>query len=252
MHKFNEAIAAFEEKLLLSPDISLERTWLLHDIGRCYLELDEIEKATEYAEKSAAIAEEWKDLRWDLRANVLLGQCKARIGDFQQSANYYHSALTKARELQDLQAIMSINIVIEDITAKHGITAHPTPDTSTLNIINPTLHSIQPGTPRKLSHSTSSMPLGNNLIGKSSSMSQRLVVISDHTNTDSNNGVNITPRFVPKLMIHPPAQKLLLPNQSPPLELKSRITELPDVIGSRASRKNMGSPLPAVNKGLHV
>ena len=53
---------------------SLESTWLYHEIGRCYLEVGEHQKAMDYGEKSLAAAQEAEDEVWQLNACVLVAQ----------------------------------------------------------------------------------------------------------------------------------------------------------------------------------
>ena len=52
----------------------LESTWLFHEIGRCYLELEEYAKAKEYGDKSLASAQSSDDPIWRLNSTVLVGQ----------------------------------------------------------------------------------------------------------------------------------------------------------------------------------
>ena len=49
--KFKEAINVWEEKLPLASN-DIEKAWLFHEIGRCYLELGNNEKACDYGNKS--------------------------------------------------------------------------------------------------------------------------------------------------------------------------------------------------------
>lgn len=52
----------------------LEKTWLFHEIGRCYLELGKYTDAREHGEKSLACAKEAEDEGWQLHASVLIAQ----------------------------------------------------------------------------------------------------------------------------------------------------------------------------------
>jgi hypothetical protein len=54
----------------------IETTWLCHEIGRCYLELDNAEKARDYGERSLAAAELADDRMWQLHASVLIAQAE--------------------------------------------------------------------------------------------------------------------------------------------------------------------------------
>ena len=53
---------------------SLESTWLYHEIGRCYLELEDFEQARKYGEQSNEEAEKAEDNTWKLNSCVLVGQ----------------------------------------------------------------------------------------------------------------------------------------------------------------------------------
>lgn len=74
----NPASSSFfrwEEKIPLAKT-TLEKTWLFHEIGRCYLELDQAWQAQSYGEKSQQYAEEEGDLEWQLNASVLVAQAQ--------------------------------------------------------------------------------------------------------------------------------------------------------------------------------
>jgi hypothetical protein len=58
---------------------ALESTWLYHEIGRCYLELNKFTEAREYGEKSNAEAETADDNTWKLNSCVLVGQAMGRF-----------------------------------------------------------------------------------------------------------------------------------------------------------------------------
>jgi len=67
---------------------ALEKTWLYHEIGRCYLEMGEHEKAEDYGEKSLAAAQEAKDDVWQLNATVLIAQAQGHTSLI-SSSNFY-------------------------------------------------------------------------------------------------------------------------------------------------------------------
>ncbi|XP_060250881.1 outer dynein arm-docking complex subunit 4 isoform X3 [Ovis aries] len=73
--KFQQAIDTWEEKIPLAKT-TLEKTWLFHEIGRCYLELDQAWEAQSYGEKSQQCAEEEGDMEWQLNASVLVAQAQ--------------------------------------------------------------------------------------------------------------------------------------------------------------------------------
>lgn len=49
---------------------------MFHEIGRCYLELDQALQAQNYGEKSQQCAEEEGDIEWQLNASVLVAQAQ--------------------------------------------------------------------------------------------------------------------------------------------------------------------------------
>ncbi|PIO30624.1 hypothetical protein AB205_0016700 [Aquarana catesbeiana] len=73
--RFKEAVKVWEEKIPLATS-SLEKTWLFHEIGRCYLELGLLEDARNYGMKSQEEAEEAGDVEWQLNASVLVAQAQ--------------------------------------------------------------------------------------------------------------------------------------------------------------------------------
>lgn len=68
-------VPRWEEKIPLAKT-TLEKTWLFHEIGRCYLELDQAWEAQSYGEKSQQCAEEEGDMEWQLNASVLVAQAQ--------------------------------------------------------------------------------------------------------------------------------------------------------------------------------
>ncbi|KAI8848575.1 hypothetical protein BC829DRAFT_393873 [Chytridium lagenaria] len=113
LKRFEEAITSFEKKLVLTPAGTLERAWLLHDIGRCNLELGSDDTAILKANECLAIAEALKDKRWALNAHVLAAQAEGRSGRISQSISEYTSALLLANDLHDARATEAITQAME-------------------------------------------------------------------------------------------------------------------------------------------
>ena len=67
----------WERKLPMSKS-PLESTWLYHEIGRCYLELNKFSEAKNYGEQSDTAALEAEDQMWQLQASVLIAQAEGR------------------------------------------------------------------------------------------------------------------------------------------------------------------------------
>ena len=78
--KFQDAINTWEEKLPLATN-DIEKAWLFHEIGRCYLELGNNQKACEFGNKSLEAAKKINDETWQLNATVLIAQSEAKMGD---------------------------------------------------------------------------------------------------------------------------------------------------------------------------
>ncbi|XP_074835114.1 outer dynein arm-docking complex subunit 4 isoform X2 [Carettochelys insculpta] len=111
--KFQQAIDTWEEKIPLAKT-SLEKTWLFHEIGRCYLELDEATEAQDYGEKSLQSAEEDGDVEWQLNASVLVAQAQVKLEDFQSAVMNFEKALEKAKLLHNDAAQQAIISALDD------------------------------------------------------------------------------------------------------------------------------------------
>ncbi|KAJ8328399.1 hypothetical protein O5D80_003756 [Batrachochytrium dendrobatidis] len=119
MRLYKDAIAAFEEKLVFSAKDSIERAWLLHDLGRCYLEIKNYAKAVSFGESCLASANSMNDSRWKLNAGVLVAQAQVQLKDFEGAIDCYSSALISARDLLDEAATQAINKALNDLKARH-------------------------------------------------------------------------------------------------------------------------------------
>uniref|UniRef100_A0A8C4LQA6 Outer dynein arm-docking complex subunit 4 n=1 Tax=Equus asinus asinus TaxID=83772 RepID=A0A8C4LQA6_EQUAS len=110
--KFQQAIDTWEEKIPLAKT-TLEKTWLFHEIGRCYLELDQPWQAQNYGEKSQQCAEEEGDIEWQLNASVLVAQAQVKLRDFESAVNNFEKALERAKLVHNneaQQAIISVSL----------------------------------------------------------------------------------------------------------------------------------------------
>ncbi|KAJ3203026.1 hypothetical protein HDU67_010438 [Dinochytrium kinnereticum] len=117
LRRYDEAITSFEKKLVLTQAGTLERAWLLHDIGRCHLELGRDERGVLRGKESLAIAETLKDKRWVLNAHVLIAQGEARSGRIDQALTEYSLALQPANDLHDTRAAEAITKALENLRA---------------------------------------------------------------------------------------------------------------------------------------
>ncbi|XP_059582926.1 outer dynein arm-docking complex subunit 4 isoform X2 [Alligator mississippiensis] len=111
--KFQEAIDTWEEKIPMAKT-SLEKTWLFHEIGRCYLELNQATEGLEYGEKSLQSAEEEGDVEWQLNASVLVAQAQVKLEDYQSAVMNFEKALEKAKLVHNDAAQQAIIIALDD------------------------------------------------------------------------------------------------------------------------------------------
>ncbi|NXJ00412.1 TTC25 protein, partial [Psophia crepitans] len=113
--KFQQAIDTWEEKIPMAKS-SLEKTWLFHEIGRCYLELNKAEAAQNYGEKSLQSADEEGDVEWQLHATVLVAQAQVKLNDYRSAIMNFEKALEKARLIHDEAAQKAIIISLDDVS----------------------------------------------------------------------------------------------------------------------------------------
>lgn len=114
---FEKAIETWQEKVPLSKS-PLESTWLYHEIGRCYLELDKYADARDYGEKSLQAAKEADDEGWQLHASVLVAQSEVKLGDYQAASDSFERSLEMARRQNDTAAELAIHKALEEVNEK--------------------------------------------------------------------------------------------------------------------------------------
>ncbi|KAM5134981.1 outer dynein arm-docking complex subunit 4 isoform 2-T2 [Mantella aurantiaca] len=115
--RFKEAVKVWEEKIPVVTT-NLEKTWLFHEIGRCYLELELLEDARNYGMKSQEEAEEAGDEEWQLNASVLLAQAQVKLKDYQSAIRNFEKALEKAKIVNNVEAEQAILSALEDAKRK--------------------------------------------------------------------------------------------------------------------------------------
>ncbi|KAJ3379020.1 Tetratricopeptide repeat protein 25 [Entophlyctis sp. JEL0112] len=129
LRKYEDAMAAFEHKLEIlrhsksDPEVgsvSLEKAWLLHDIGRCLLELGREEEAKIKGEESLSVAELLNDTRWCLNACVLIGQVEVRQKRVELAIRAYTKALTFSQTLGDTHAVRAITEALLELNSEKG------------------------------------------------------------------------------------------------------------------------------------
>lgn len=90
MGKYKPVIDSLIKKLPNSQS-ALEKAWLLHEIGRAHLEMQNYEEAKKFGEKGLAISKKAKDNGWELNALLLLSQAKGILMEINQTCIYLYS-----------------------------------------------------------------------------------------------------------------------------------------------------------------
>ncbi|NXX13272.1 TTC25 protein, partial [Podargus strigoides] len=105
--RFQRAIDTWEEKIPMAKS-SLEKTWLFHEIGQCYLELSKAEAAQNYGQKALQTAEEEGDVEWQLHTTVLVAQAQVKLKDYWSAIINFEKALEKAKLIHNEAAQKAI------------------------------------------------------------------------------------------------------------------------------------------------
>ncbi|OXB70876.1 UNVERIFIED_CONTAM: hypothetical protein H355_011595 [Colinus virginianus] len=113
--QFQQAIDAWEEKIPMVKS-SVEKTWLFHEIGRCYLELGRAEEAQDYGERSLQCALEDRDAEWQLHAGVLVAQAQEKLKDYWSAIINFEKALEKAKLTHSHAAQEAIIAALDNVS----------------------------------------------------------------------------------------------------------------------------------------
>ncbi|NWR88512.1 TTC25 protein, partial [Furnarius figulus] len=113
--RFQQAINIWEERIPMAKS-SLEKAWLFHEIGRCYLELGEDETAQDFGEKSLESADEEGDVEWQLHATVLVAQAQVKLHDYRSAIMNFETALEKAKLVPDQEAQNTIVAALNKVS----------------------------------------------------------------------------------------------------------------------------------------
>ncbi|CAK6961251.1 outer dynein arm-docking complex subunit 4 [Scomber scombrus] len=111
--QFTQAIEIWEKKIPLIRG-GLEKTWLFHEIGRCYLELNDHEEARDYGIRSVTAADEIADEKWQLNASVLVAQSELKLGNYESCVSHFERALNHAKLQKDDSAMNAIQKVLDE------------------------------------------------------------------------------------------------------------------------------------------
>ncbi|XP_051243344.1 outer dynein arm-docking complex subunit 4 [Dicentrarchus labrax] len=111
--QFSQAIEFWEKKIPLVRG-GLEKTWLFHEIGWCYLELSRHEEARDYGVRSVDAADEIADEKWQINANVLVAQSELKLGNFESCVSHFERALTQAKLQENDAAVNAIQQALDE------------------------------------------------------------------------------------------------------------------------------------------
>ncbi|XP_056257513.1 outer dynein arm-docking complex subunit 4 [Seriola aureovittata] len=111
--QLTQAIEFWEKKIPLVRG-GLEKTWLFHEIGWCYLELNRHKEARDYGVRSVAAADEIADEKWQINANVLVAQSEMNLGNFESSVASFERALTHAKLQKDDSSMNAIQKALDE------------------------------------------------------------------------------------------------------------------------------------------
>ncbi|XP_059204393.1 outer dynein arm-docking complex subunit 4 [Centropristis striata] len=111
--QFTQAVEIWEKKIPLVRG-GLEKTWLFHEIGWCYLELSHHKEARHYGLRSVHAADEIADEKWQINANVLVAQSEMKLGNFESCVSHFEQALTKAKLQEDDSAVIAIQKALDE------------------------------------------------------------------------------------------------------------------------------------------
>ncbi|XP_071433304.1 outer dynein arm-docking complex subunit 4 [Pithys albifrons albifrons] len=113
--RFQQAIGIWKERIPMAKS-SLEKAWLFHEIGRCYLELGEAETAQDCGQKSLQSADEEGDVEWQLHATVLVAQAQVKLRNYRSAILNFERALQKARLVPDQEAQNTIITALDEVS----------------------------------------------------------------------------------------------------------------------------------------
>ncbi|NXC05413.1 TTC25 protein, partial [Orthonyx spaldingii] len=113
--RFQQAINTWEGKIPLAQS-SLEKAWLFHEIGRCYLELGKAEAAQDYGQRSLQSADEEGDVEWQLHATVLVAQAQVKLEDYRSAILNFERALDKAKLVPSEAAKNGIIAALDNVS----------------------------------------------------------------------------------------------------------------------------------------
>eukprot|EP00834_Sanchytrium_tribonematis_P003338 NODE_126_length_17250_cov_2.558743.p5 type:complete len:469 gc:universal NODE_126_length_17250_cov_2.558743:4499-5905(+) len=98
--KFEKAIKLWEERMKFDSS-PVEKAWLYHDLGKCYLSLGKIDKSKECGRLSLEFSDQIGSRSWSAASKILLGQCFEAEGYVWDAISYFEKAVKSARACGD-------------------------------------------------------------------------------------------------------------------------------------------------------
>jgi len=118
--EFKKAIEFWEKKIPLMTN-DMETTWLYHEIGRCYLEQNQNDKAKTYGIESYEAAKRSNDEVWQLNAMVLIAQSEAKLGGLENltlASENFEKALEMTKKQKDEAAEKAVRKAFNECKEK--------------------------------------------------------------------------------------------------------------------------------------
>eukprot|EP00835_Amoeboradix_gromovi_P006106 NODE_662_length_5423_cov_0.101991.p1 type:complete len:477 gc:universal NODE_662_length_5423_cov_0.101991:3707-5137(+) len=95
-----KAIKLWEERMKFD-STPLEKAWIYHDLGKCYLDLGKINKSKECARLSLEFSDQMGSRTWSASAKLLLGRCCEAEGYIFDAIGWYEKAVKSSRACGD-------------------------------------------------------------------------------------------------------------------------------------------------------
>jgi len=94
---------------------NVENAWLHHELGRCYIEMEDFQSAVDQAALAVTAAKAAEDTRWILNSTVLSAQANVHNRDLDAAMALFNTALEVAKQIGDTNAQVSIESTMGDI-----------------------------------------------------------------------------------------------------------------------------------------
>lgn len=111
-----DAAARAWERLVPEVDNAVPKSWLLHEIGRCYFEMRRPAKALETARRCVEYAEEGNSGKWLMHGKLLSGQALVQLGRLGEAVEVLGVAADAARVENDRSTVEYVEELIDRVT----------------------------------------------------------------------------------------------------------------------------------------